>query len=182
MRIPRPRDNSWFWVAALSGLALDRLSKYWVLHQFVLGQSLPLWPQVFHLTYVLNSGAAFSLFTGGGYWLRWLSLAVSVALACWAWFGPPFKRWEQWGFGLIFSGAFGNGIDRFATGKVVDFLDFRLIHFPIFNVADVCINLGLAVLVLGSFWQMRRPPRPGDRPRGPGRANSPSNCPEHHKS
>lgn len=58
---------------------------------------------------------------------------------------------EQWGYGFILAGALGNGIDRFLFGYVVDFLDFRLIKFPVFNVADVSINLGIIFLLLSSF-------------------------------
>ncbi|MEB3159968.1 MAG: signal peptidase II, partial [Synechocystis sp.] len=63
-------------------------------------------------------------------------------------------RLEQLGYGCILAGAFGNGIDRFALGHVVDFFDFRLINFPIFNMADVFINIGIACLLLASFRPM----------------------------
>jgi len=158
-----PSQHITFWVAALSGLLGDRVTKDWVMATFHLRETWPLWPGVFHFTYVENPGAAFSIFHNGGEWLRWLSLAVSLGLALWAWVGPPMTRWEQWGYGFIFSGAFGNGIDRFASGRVVDFLDFRLIHFPIFNVADVCINLGIICLLVGGLWGEPEPPS-RDRP------------------
>lgn len=143
--------NYWFWIAAILSLLGDRVSKLWVIDVFGLGESWALWPGVFHFTYVVNRGAAFSLFSQGGSWLRWLSLAVSVGLMLYAWIGPRLPRWEQIGYGLILGGALGNGIDRFATGEVVDFLDFRLINFPIFNVADVSINLGIACLLIAAF-------------------------------
>lgn len=69
----------------------------------------------------------------------------------WAWFGPEFPPWEQLGYGLILGGALGNGIDRFALGYVVDFLDFRLINFPVFNLADVFINIGIVCLLIATF-------------------------------
>ncbi len=84
-------------------------------------------------------------------WLRWLSLGVSLALIALAWFGPLLNRWEQLGYGLILGGAMGNGIDRFALGYVVDFLDFRLINFPVFNLADVFINIGIVCLLIATF-------------------------------
>ena len=151
----RPSSHLSFWIAALTGLFFDRLTKDWVLATFRLGESWPLWPGVFHFTFVLNPGAAFSLFRDGGEWLRWLSLVVSVVLAVWALRGPQMTRWEQWGYGFVFSGAFGNGIDRFAAGEVVDFLDFRWINFPVFNVADVCINIGVGCLLIGAIQQWR---------------------------
>ena len=144
--------NRLFWIAALVSLVLDHLTKYWVVQNFRLNETWSLWSGVFHLTYVRNTGAAFSLFSGGEGWsLRWLSLLVSIGLMALAWFGPSLNRWEQWGYGLILGGALGNGIDRFVMGSVVDFLDFRLIQFPIFILADVSINVGIACLLIASF-------------------------------
>lgn len=148
--------NRFFWFAALAGLVLDRLSKFWVVYTFPLTeppQTLALIPDVFHFTYVVNTGAAFSFFAQGVGWLRWLSLGVSVALLLLAWFGPTLSKWEQLGYGFILSGALGNGIDRFILGQVVDFLDFRLIRFPVFNLADTFINVGIVCLLISSFAQ-----------------------------
>jgi signal peptidase II len=165
--------NRYFWIAALLGLVFDRLSKFWVLYAFGLPlppphlppealerytqDLLPIIPGVFHLTYALNKGAAFSSFPDGVWWLRWLSFGVGVGLLAFAWFGPLLPLWEQLGYGLILSGAFGNGIDRFVWGYVVDFLNFRLIRFPIFNLADAFINIGIVCLLIGTF---RKPNRP----------------------
>lgn len=140
--------NKLFWAAAVIGLVLDQLTKLWVVNTFEISETLALWPGVFHFTYVTNTGAAFSLFSNNGEWLRWLSLGVSLALVVLGLATVLPNRWEQAGYGLILSGAFGNGLDRFLNGEVVDFLDFRLIRFPIFNVADVCINIGIACLLL----------------------------------
>jgi len=60
------------------------------------------------------------------------------------------EHFEQMGYGLIL-GALGNGIDRFVAASVVDFLDFQLIHFPVFNLADVFINIGIVCLLIASF-------------------------------
>ncbi len=151
----RFKKNPLFWIAAIISLILDHLTKFWVVQTFELTvppETIPLWPGVFHFTYVINTGAAFSLFSNGGIlWLRWLSLGVSLALMAMAWFGPRFNYWEQVGYGLILGGALGNGIDRFVSGHVVDFLDFRLIQFPIFNLADVSINIGIICLLIATF-------------------------------
>ncbi|MEB3356039.1 MAG: signal peptidase II [Synechococcales bacterium] len=156
--------NRLFWIAAFVAIVFDQITKYWTVQSFELGESLPLWEGVFHFTYVLNTGAAFSLFSNGGSWLRWLSLLVSLGLMALAFFGPPMNRWEQVGFGCILGGALGNGIDRFASGAVVDFLDFRLIQFPIFNLADVAINIGIICLLIAAF---RQPPSSGNIPKRP---------------
>lgn len=144
--------NRLFWVVAFLGLVIDQITKYWVVQNFALTESWPLIEGVFHFTYVTNRGAAFSLFSENGAWLRWLSLLVSFGLMALAWFGPVQNRWEQFGYGFILGGALGNGIDRFAAGEVVDFLDFRLIRFPIFNMADVFINIGIICLLIAAFY------------------------------
>ncbi|MCG8362399.1 MAG: signal peptidase II [Pseudanabaenales cyanobacterium] len=143
-----------FWVAALIGLGFDQLTKFWVVQTFELTvppQTIPLWPGVFHLTYVTNTGAAFSLFSENGDWLRWLSLVVSLGLILLGLLAPLANRFEQAGYGFVLGGALGNGIDRFLSGEVVDFLDFRLIQFPVFNLADVFINIGIFCLLVAAI-------------------------------
>jgi signal peptidase II len=146
--------NHLFWIAAVIGLIVDQLTKFWVVQSFELTNppdSIPIWEGVFHFTYVTNSGAAFSLFSDNGDWLKWLSLVVSLGLFAIGAFVHLPNRWDQVGYGLILSGALGNGIDRLLAGEVVDFLDFRLISFPIFNVADVCINIGIVCLLIAAL-------------------------------
>lgn len=143
--------NRLFWIASFIVFFLDQLTKYWVVQTFSLGQTLPLLPGIFHLTYVTNTGAAFSLLSGKVEWLRWLSLGVSLVLIALALFGPVLNLWDQLGYGLILGGAIGNGIDRFVLGYVVDFLDFRLINFAVFNVADSFISIGIVCLLIASL-------------------------------
>ncbi|MBE9169518.1 lipoprotein signal peptidase [Pleurocapsales cyanobacterium LEGE 06147] len=146
------RKNRIFWFVAFVGLISDQLTKYLIVKNFeAVGDTFPLWSDVFHLTYVINTGAAFSFFRDGVNWLRWLSLAVSLGLMALAWFGSKMKLTEQLGYGFILAGALGNGIDRFLFGYVVDFLDFRLIQFPVFNLADIFINLGIICLLIATF-------------------------------
>ncbi|MBN3926820.1 signal peptidase II [Nostoc sp. NMS4] len=143
--------NRFFWIAAFIAFFLDQVTKYWVVQSFGLGQTLPLLPGIFHFTYVTNTGAAFSLLSGKVEWLRWLSLGVSLVLIALALIGPTLNLWDQLGYGLILGGAMGNGIDRFILGYVVDFLDFRLINFAVFNVADSFISIGIVCLLIASF-------------------------------
>lgn len=146
------KKNRLFWSISSISLILDQVTKYWVVQAFAkLGDTQPLWPGVFHFTYVTNTGAAFSFFRGGAGWLRWLSLGVSLGLMALAWWGPRMKPVEQLGYGFILAGALGNGIDRFLFGYVVDFLDFRAIQFPVFNLADVSINIGIFFLLISGF-------------------------------
>lgn len=146
------KKNPYFWLIAIAFLIIDQVTKYLIVQDFTeVGDTVPLWEGVFHLTYVRNTGAAFSVFSGGVSWLRWLSLIVSLGLIAFALFGHKLSKLEQIGYGFVLAGALGNGIDRFLFGYVVDFFDFRLINFPVFNVADIAINLGIFFLLLTSF-------------------------------
>ncbi len=139
--------NYYFWLVAIVSLVLDVVSKQAISRNLQVMQTIPLIPNVFHLTYLRNSGAAFSLFQGQE-WLRWLSLVVSLVLVTIGLVRSFTNIWEQLGFGLILAGAAGNGIDRLFYGSVIDFIDLRLINFAVFNWADISINLGIICLLI----------------------------------
>jgi len=141
--------NKMFWLVAIAGVILDQITKYGMIKMFTLyGDPIYLWEGVFHLTYEENNGAAFSFFSGGVNWLKWLSLFVSIGLIVLAINTPKMTKKEQLGYGFILAGALGNGIDRFILGYVIDFFHFSLINFPVFNIADVCINIGIVFLIM----------------------------------
>ena len=150
------KKNKYFWIVGIIGLVLDQITKYWVIQTFAFeGDSWTIIPGIFSFTYVRNTGAAFSFFEGGVSWLRWLSLIVSLGLVAYAWFGGKMKYSEQLGYGFLLAGAFGNGIDRFLFGYVVDFLHFTLINFPVFNLADIFINVGIVFLFIANFYNQK---------------------------
>lgn len=146
--------NRGFWIAAAVGVIVDRISKLWVMESFKLGESREVLPGVLNFTYVVNEGAAFSLFQRAA-WLPWLSLVASVAIVVYVNGSRSLTRGQRLGWGLILSGAFGNGIDRFLFSHVVDFLETKFIQFPVFNIADMLINLGVACLFIEL---LRNPP------------------------
>ena len=137
-------------------VALDQLSKYWVLDVAHLADRSPirLLP-IFQLTMVWNPGVSFGLMRADSPAGRWLlvafALAIVIALAVWA------RRMTRpllaLAVGLMLGGALGNNlIDRVRFGAVADFLDFHGLYFPwVFNVADSAITIGVAVLLLDSF-------------------------------
>jgi signal peptidase II len=149
--------NYYFWLVAIVSLVLDIVSKQAISKNLQVMQTIPLIPNVFHFTYLRNSGAAFSWFQGHE-WLRWLSLVVSLVLVVIGLVNSFTNIWEQLGFGLILAGAAGNGIDRLFYGSVVDFIDIRLINFAVFNWADISINLGIICLLIFNFKSQE--PRP----------------------
>lgn len=123
-------------------IALDQLTKFWVLRELSPGQSIPVIKNVFHLTCVLNSGAAFGILKGRVYILILIAAAVIILILI----NlrriklPPVKI----ALALILSGAVSNLIDRLRLNAVIDFLDFRV--WPVFNVADSAITIGAVLL------------------------------------
>ncbi len=125
----------------------DILSKYIVTANMSVGFSIPLWERVFHLTYVQNTGAAFSMFSGQRLFLILLPIIVIAAIGIYIFVKNPQNKVLMLAFSLIISGGIGNLIDRIRLGYVVDFFDFRLINFPVFNVADIWVTSGAALFI-----------------------------------
>jgi signal peptidase II len=155
---------------ALAVFWADQLSKAWVLSQLPLGAVRPFLPGLLALQRVSNSGAAFSLFSGAPLALGLVSLLVSVAVLVWILWRPPQGAWLNLALGFLLGGAVGNGLDRWRHGAVTDFLAFLPIQFPIFNLADVAINLAVLCFALDQLLPLlprsaSEPPR-GEPPRG----------------
>jgi len=115
-------------------------------------------PGLLNLQLVSNTGAAFSLFTGAPKLLGLVSLVVSAAVLFWILRQPLTGPWQSLGFGFLLGGAVGNGLDRWRIGAVVDFLALVPIQFPVFNLADVAINLAVLCFLV----HLTRPRRSGD--------------------
>jgi len=139
--------------AALAAVLLDQLSKAWAL-QHLAGRGIqPLLPGLLQQQLVFNTGAAFSMLSGNTAALAVVSTLVAAGLVVWIQTAGPLRRLQALGLGLLLGGAIGNGIDRWRLGRVVDYLEFVPISFPVFNVADVAINLAVACLVLDGLRQ-----------------------------
>ena len=137
-------------------LLLDQLSKSLAVANLPLGSSAPLLPGLLSLQLVQNTGAAFSLFTGNPQLLGLVSLLVSIGIAVWIQRQEQLTLTRSLGVGLLLGGALGNGLDRWRLGYVVDFLAIVPVSFPVFNLADVAINLAVlcfAIELLGNHGQ-----------------------------
>ena len=134
----------------LGGIALDQLTKLLAVRYLMPVDTVPLWENVLHLTYVENTGAAFGMMTDARWVFLILSSVAIVGIALYLFFGYARTTLATVAFSMIVSGGIGNMIDRIALGYVIDFIDFRLIHFAVFNGADsfVCVGAGLLVLSL----------------------------------
>jgi signal peptidase II len=146
----------------------DQTTKMWVARSFELHQSVAIFPSWFHLTYVRNTGAAFSILAGRSAAFRVpffvvASLVAGAAIVSFVRRTPADARGVLIACGSVLGGALGNLIDRVAHGEVIDFVDlhWRGIHWPAFNVADACISLGVVALLLHSFFA-GEPDRPAE--------------------
>ena len=131
-------------------VALDQITKFIVRTSFALYESHPLIKNVFHLTYIQNTGIAWGMFKNGRTIFLILTILVLLICACFYAKIPESKRFTPIRVCLVIlvSGAIGNMIDRISLHYVVDFFDFRLIHFPVFNVADIYVVVSMIVLIL----------------------------------
>lgn len=135
----------WLFVLPLAVVILDQFSKYIVVENMALGESIPIIEEVFHLTYILNPGAAFGMFAHNR--LFFIAIAVIViGIIIWARREILASPWEvKAGCGLFLGGAIGNLIDRARQGLVIDFFDFRI--WPVFNMADIAICIGVGLII-----------------------------------
>ena len=145
----------WLLIAALL-VGLDRLTKQVVVMNMELKDTIHIIKigdfEVLNIYYCLNNGAAFSQLQGRKWFLIVITSAVIVGLLFLLIFKKVKRPVYVAAFGLMLSGGVGNLIDRiFNDGLVVDFIDFRLINFPIFNVADICAVCGAGLLLLASI-------------------------------
>ena len=144
---------------ALAVVVLDQLSKAWGAANLHPGVVTPLLPGLLQLRLVFNTGAAFSLLTGNALLLGLVSAAVTAGLVLWIQTSAPLRPWQALGLGLLLGGAIGNGIDRWRLGQVVDLLEFVPVSFPVFNLADVAINLAVLCLAIDLWRGHGRPTR-----------------------
>jgi signal peptidase II len=142
----------WLWVSAVI-LLLDQASKLTIDSAMHLYDSIALLP-FFNLTYVHNTGAAFSFLSDAGGWQRWLfaglAIVMSSAIGIWLSRLQKHETFMAIALSLVLGGAIGNLIDRIAYGYVIDFLDvyYQAWHWPAFNIADsaICVGVGLMLL------------------------------------
>ncbi|WP_244155280.1 signal peptidase II [Dissulfuribacter thermophilus] len=135
-------------------MALDQVTKWYIVKNFNLFESKVILDGFFNLTYITNTGAAFGILSGTEKWRNIFFQAITVMALCGMIYLYKTMRTRSglflWGLSLVFGGALGNFIDRVRFGYVVDFLDFYVgsWHWPAFNVADSCISLGATMLAV----------------------------------
>ncbi|WP_226666334.1 signal peptidase II [Microbulbifer aggregans] len=145
----------WRWyLLSFVVILLDVATKVWAVDKFMYGPAMQIIPGLLQFTYAENYGAAFSFLADAGGWQRWffgaVALGFSAVVILWIWRLPAVKRWEPAALALILGGAIGNLWDRVVLGYVRDFISvyYGNWHFPVFNVADMAISVGAAMLVI----------------------------------
>lgn len=141
------------WLMIIAGIVfLDQLTKYITVINLDLYETFPVIKDVFHFTYVRNTGAAFSIFNEPDE--RWIFMSIStvaiIGLSIYLWMKRKGDKLLCVALSFIIGGGVGNMVDRCLLKYVIDMLDFRLINFAVFNVADsfVCVGVGLFALAV----------------------------------
>ena len=139
----------------LIAVALDQFTKVLVSRNMALGDTIPIIKDVLHITYVENRGAAFSMLSESRWvFLTFSTLAIAAIIYVMIKFRRELSKLSSLSLAMVLGGAIGNMIDRtfrggvLFDGAVVDFIDFRLINFAVFNVADSFVCVGAVLLVL----------------------------------
>ena len=141
-------------------VAVDQITKFLTVAHIGLYQHVEMLPGVLGLTYVQNTGAAFSSFEGMQ-WLFAVIFLIFTGLILWEYFKKPqpFTRLERWCIAAIYGGGLSNMIDRLRYGYVVDMIKTEFMEFPVFNVADCFITCGCIMLLVHlvffnkAFWK-----------------------------
>ena len=151
-------DYALYGVIILAGIILDQITKLLAVKYLIPVGSVSLIKigdvQVLNLTYVENTGAAFGMLKDAPWVFNTISVVAIVLMLAYLFLGHAATKLEAVGLAMLVSGGIGNMIDRTVLGYVVDFIDFRLINFAVFNGADSFVCVGAGVLMLALVLQL----------------------------
>lgn len=140
---------------ALATTAVDFSTKVWARGCLPEGVRQPFIPGFLQFVLTTNTGGAFGIGKGSKEFMTLLAVSVCMAILYWIHHrerrGDPPAPLESVGLGLILGGAAGNLVDRFMAGRVTDFIEFAFVQFPVFNVADAIIDVGIGLLFIQAF-------------------------------
>jgi len=131
-------------------LLIDQLSKIFIINNYykLINKKI----LIFSIDFVKNDGAAFNILSGNRILLSFFSILSSLIIIYLIFLKNNINQSIRYGLCFILSGSIGNGIDRINNGYVVDFIKFNFINFPVFNFADVFINIGIFIIALNYFF------------------------------
>ena len=141
---------TFIFIVSLILTIIDQLSKIIIINNLPINHSLELIKNFFYLTYTHNTGAAFSILTGKRIFLILIVIIIIIVLFNYLKKNMPESKISRTAFALVIGGSFGNLIDRIVRGYVVDFIDIKIFSydFPIFNLADTFITIGIFILLI----------------------------------
>ena len=138
-----------FIILVLTILILDQYSKYLIdtNYNYFINKNFI----IISFKYIKNYGAAFNIFDGNRIFLSSISLLSSLVLIYYIFIKDTINTSIKYGLSFILAGSLGNGIDRILKGYVIDFIKLNSFDFPIFNIADISINIGCILLIFNYF-------------------------------
>lgn len=145
-----------FFILIISVFILDQITKIAAVKFLMLKSAIEIIPNIFHLRYAENRGAAFSLFSNYPQLLTIISLILVPILLIWGIKIDKGNKIDKIAFGLICGGAIGNVFDRVVRGYVIDFIDVHwkdIYHWPTFNIADSAICIGIGFFIYANFFR-----------------------------
>ena len=128
---------------------MDQYTKYLMFHNYKIFVNKDL--LLFKLDFVKNYGAAFNIFSGNRIFLTFISISFSILLVYIILRKKTLNSIDLYSYSFILGGTIGNGIDRILKGYVIDFINLNIISFPVFNIADMSINIGFIFLLYRIF-------------------------------
>ena len=132
---------------------IDQFTKYLIIYNFktIINKDFLL----FKLDFIKNYGAAFNIFSGNRIFLSCISIIFSIILTYLILRKNTLNSYDLYSYSFILGGTIGNGIDRIFRGFVIDFINLNFISFPVFNIADISINIGF-IFLLYSIFKIKR--------------------------
>ena len=130
-------------------ILIDQSTKYLMFNNYnkLINKDLLL----FKLEFVKNYGAAFNIFSGNRIFLSFISIVFSILLIYLILRKNTLNKFDLYSYSFILGGTIGNGMDRILKGFVIDFINLNIINFPVFNIADISINIGFIFLLYNIF-------------------------------
>ena len=131
-------------------LVVDIVSKIIVVKNVVFGEEISVIKNFLKITYVRNTGVAWSIFSDMQFMIIIISILIIGGIVWYMYKNKTKNRLEKVSYGFILGGALGNFVDRIIHGYVIDFIDVRIFgyNYPIFNLADTFIVVGIILLII----------------------------------
>ena len=147
--IKKIQTKLYFFSLSFFIVLIDQFTKYLMHHnkKFFINKDFLL----FKLDFVKNYGAAFNILSGSRIFLSLISILFSILLIYLIFRKNTLNSFDLYSYSFILGGTIGNGIDRIYRGFVIDFINLNIINFPVFNIADICINIGFIILLYNIF-------------------------------